>query len=268
MALVPIAVSAADEIATTKLQPQQPYAPFLENLLPACRVRIYIDDILRATKSLQDAPDQQEIWRELEERLLLHPPSFVTTSEASSSKTYLQVNTWSAWNKVQSEQKRAIDPFNEPVIDPASKLRQAFEQWGEQRQWKILRDRQLALERTNDMRAAFNAYTNNLVFGESYVFTGSSEERKRRIRNDDLPDVTSVIRSDLDLRDLYRNQVLTAIDDAKAELQYQLTSEEPKSVTELADLLQQAKKSCDEWFRLVPDADVTAAMTAAQEGQN
>lgn len=267
LAFIPIpALAGDDDVATAKVQPQLPYAPFLENLLPACRVRIYIDDIIRATKSLQNTPDQQEIWTELEERLLIHPPTFVTTSEASSSKTYLQVNTWSSWNRVQSEQqKRTMDPFNEPVIDPVSKLRQGFEQWGEQRQWKILRERQLALEKSNDMRAAFNAYTNNLVFGESYVFTGSSEERKRRIRNDDLPDVTSVIRSDLDLRDLYRNQVLTAIDDAKAELQYQLTSADPKSVTELADLMQQAKKSCDEWFRFVPDTDVSAAMIAAQE---
>lgn len=267
MTFVPFPVAAADDDVTpTTVPPQLPYAPFLENLLPACRVRIYINDILRATMSLQNAPDQEAIWTELEERLLIHPPSFVTTSEASSSKTYLQVNTWASWNRVQSEQqKRTMDPFNEPVIDPVSKLRLGFEQWGEQRQWKILRDRQLALEKSNDMRAAFNAYTNNLVFGESYVFTGSSEERKRRIRNDDLPDVTSVIRSDLDLRDLYRNQVLTAIDDAKAELQYQLTTNEPKSAAELTDLVQQAKKSCDEWFRFVPDADVRAAMMAAQE---
>lgn len=267
--IVPYDRVSAEEGATATVQSRQPFAPSLENLLPACRVRIYIDELLLLAKSLQESSnDQQEQrWKDLEERLLLNPPTFLTKGEAMSSKKYMQVKTWSSWNKAQAEQRRA-DPFDEsPIIDPASQINQAFEHWGQERQWKILRNRQQALERDNPMRAAFNAYTNNLVFGESYIFTGSAEERKRRIRNDDLPDVTAVIRSDLDLRDLYRNQVLTAIDDSKAELQYQLrattSSGEPRNPTELLEILEEAKKSCDEWFRFVPDADVKDAMAIA-----
>ena len=276
---VPIAscdrVSAEEGASTVTMtmQSRQPFAPSLENLLPACRVRIYIDELLLLAKSLQESTnDQQEDqrWNDLEERLLLKPPTFLTRDEAMSSKKYMQIKTWSSWNKAQAEQRRA-DPFADaPMIDPASQLNQAFERWGQERQWKILRNRQQAMERDNPLRAAFNAYTNNLVYGESYIFTGSPEERKRRIRNDDLPDVTAVIRSDLDLRDLYRNQVLTAIDDSKAELQYQLragSSGTSRNATELLEFLEQSKKSCDEWFRFVPDADIKDAMAIARKEQ-
>ena len=257
----------AEESAAVTMEPRQPFAPSLENLVPSCRVRIYIDELLQLAKSSQDSSNEQHghRWKDLEEHLLLRSPTFVTNDEAMSSKKYMQVKTWSSWEKAQAEQKRS-DPFHTATIDPASQLNQAFEQWSEERQWKILRNRQQALERSNSMRAAFNAYTNNLVFGESYVFTGSAEDRKRRIRNDDLPDVTAVIRSDLDLRDLYRNQVLTAMDDAKAELQYQLTlSEDSRNPADLLEILEQAKKSCDEWFRFVPDADVKEATAIAMK---
>lgn len=271
--IVPIGICdqvSAEEGATSTVsttESRQPFSPSLKNLVPSCRVRVYIDDLLQLTKSTQDSSSvQQGRWKDLEERLLLRPPTFLTEDEAMSSEKYMQVKTWSSWEKAQAQQKRA-DPFNTVPIDPAKELNQAFEQWSEERQWKILRSRQQALERSNPMRAAFNAYTNNLVFGESYVFTGSAEERKRRIRNNALPDVTAVIRSDLDLRDLYRNQVLTAMDDAKAELQYQLTIiEESRNPTDLMEILEQAKKSCDEWFRFVPEADVKEATAIAMTG--
>lgn len=64
---------------------------------------------------------------------------------------------------------------------------------------------------------AFNYYTRQLSFADEYVLTASKEERKQLIRNDNLPSLTAVITSDLDRRDLYRNQFLTAIDDASAE---------------------------------------------------
>ena len=38
------------------------------------------------------------------------------------------------------------------------------------------------------------------------------------IRADALPGVKTVITADLDLRDLYRNQIQTAVDDLQAEL--------------------------------------------------
>jgi hypothetical protein len=118
------------------------------------------------------------------------------------------------------------------------------------------------------MRAAFNAYTNNLVFGESYKVNASREEKKRLIRQyDQLPDVTSVIRSDLDLRDLYRNQVLTAMDDAKAELEYQLANDE-MDFSELLSILRQAQSSCSEWFKFVPENDMKEALAVVYGEQD
>lgn len=65
------------------------------------------------------------------------------------------------------------------------------------------------------MRAVMNLYTANLKFGDSYVLTASAKDKKTYIRNyNQLPGVNQVIASDLDLRDLYRNQVQTKIEDA------------------------------------------------------
>jgi hypothetical protein len=58
-----------------------------------------------------------------------------------------------------------------------------------------------------------------LCFGESYTVTATLETKKAYIRaNDGLPDVKAVITSDLDLRDLYRNELQLKVDDAQAEL--------------------------------------------------
>jgi hypothetical protein len=58
-----------------------------------------------------------------------------------------------------------------------------------------------------------NYYTQQLEFdGDRYLLTSSKEDKKRMIRNDQLPTLTVVITSDLDLRDLYRNQFLTAME--------------------------------------------------------
>ena len=46
--------------------------------------------------------------------------------------------------------------------------------------------------------------------------------RSSMIREDRLPDMKQVITSDMGLRMLHRNQVLTAMDEAKVELEYLL----------------------------------------------
>jgi hypothetical protein len=63
-----------------------------------------------------------------------------------------------------------------------------------------------------------NVYTANLRFGESYLLTASPEVLKKMIREEQLPDVKTVITADLDLRDLYRNRIQTTMEDAQAEL--------------------------------------------------
>lgn len=98
-------------------------------------------------------------------------------------------------------------------------------------------------EQSNEVRAAFNYYT-QLEFGDSYRLTAPKETRKRMIRNDELPTLTAVITSDLDLRDLYRNQLLTALDDAIAEAKYQLKQQQERQsmvdISDLVELMEQA----------------------------
>jgi hypothetical protein len=87
------------------------------------------------------------------------------------------------------------------------------------------------------------------------------------IRNDQLPSVKAVITSDLDLRDLYRNQLLTAVDDVTAEVAYQLKLKQQSEqesidsdVTDVADLMNQAYTACFKWFDLIALIDVQEAM--------
>jgi len=96
-----------------------------------------------------------------------------------------------------------------------------------------------------------------------------------------------VITSDLDLRDLYRNAVLTNVDEARAELRYlmdryytytytyhqyyynakndsddELHFVDGESQSELLLLLKNAASACDEWFGLIAEEDVAAALDA------
>lgn len=241
---------------------KRPSAP-LENLLPATRVKVLIDQAASTAKAIEDGTTNNNNEAEniaLLKHLLLEPQSFMTKEEARMSERYLEIDTLKDWNKAR--QKEAQIKFQIEQVDPLTRLNEGFEQWGERRQFQRLQRQQLALEKANAMRAAFNAYTNNLVFGDSYLLTASQTEKSRLIRTyDQLPDVTSVIRSDLDLRDLYRNQVLTKIDDAKAELQYQLKKESGLfDASELVSLLSDAQTCCDKWFEFVPEKDAKQAL--------
>ena len=122
------------------------------------------------------------------------------------------------------------------------------------------------------MRAAFNFYTRQLVFSEEYVLTAPKEQRREMIRNDALPSVTDVIGSDLDRRDLYRNEFLTVIEDAVAEARYQvekkLGSKEEEvvddNVSDLKVLVEQAWVACGKWFEFIAVGDVEEAVAAVR----
>lgn len=112
-------------------------------------------------------------------------------------------------------------------------------------------------------RAAMNVYTSNLRFGESYLWNAPRSETKRWIReNGQLPSVQQVITADLDLRDLYRNQVQTRIEDAQAELYNQSQSVD---FEELTSLLSEATDACDKWFQLISVDDLLQADVKLQE---
>ena len=98
------------------------------------------------------------------------------------------------------------------------------------------------------------------------------------VREDRLPDVKQVITSDMGMRYLYRNQVLTAMDDVKAEFEYQQSALLVKTRSssdddndnrvvvdwvELLDLLDVAGKAMDRWFSLIDSDDVRDAFEYA-----
>mmetsp|Transcript_2488 Transcript_2488/g.5266 ORF Transcript_2488/g.5266 Transcript_2488/m.5266 type:complete len:154 (-) Transcript_2488:10-471(-) len=139
-----------------------------------------------------------------------------------------------------------------------------------ERQWGMLQYTESKREEGSEMRAALNFYTRQISFADEYTLTASKEERKKMIRNDELPTLTAVITSDLDRRDLYRNQFLTAIDDACAEAAYQVkqqnnNAQDDVDVTDLVDLVSQAHSACDSWFTLIASRDVEEAIKEVQQ---
>jgi hypothetical protein len=74
-----------------------------------------------------------------------------------------------------------------------------------------------------------------------------------------LPNVQTVITADLDLRDLYRNAIQTAVDDLQAELF------STGDVMEVETLLSQAQVAVTAWFALIDEADIRDTERRLQE---
>lgn len=233
----------------------------LELLRPATRIKIFIDQAIDILLLPNDDKTGSEKLERLQ-KFFDSQPNFMTPEEEKLSKRYLEINTSTAWQEARRKEREARGA--ELGIDystPYDKFNTAIQQWGDNRQFQILRSRQRGLERSNQMRAAFNAYTNNLVFGDAYKLNAEGDAKKSLIRNDALPNVNSVVVSDLDLRDLYRNQVLQNMEDAKAELEYQLKSiDDEADVEEILNYLKKARSSCQEWFNFIPKDDIEAAL--------
>lgn len=125
-------------------------------------------------------------------------------------------------------------------------------------------------EAASEVRRALNIYTTNLNFNRNkYSFKGSAEEKSSLIRNDRLPTATDVIRSDLDSRDLFRNQMQTSLEDARAEyifVKNECGGDVTKAdFTELIALLSAAKTAIDKWFAFISDDDVKEALSVVQK---
>ena len=171
-----------------------------------------------------------------------------------------------AARKQQERRERAIDVGFAPQFFEVGEL------VGERRQWNQLQSSERKREGASEVRRAFNIYTTNLNFNSNkYQWVGSSQEKSQRIRSDRLPTTTDVIRSDLDARDLYRNQVQTSLEDAVAEFIYQKKecgdNVQKFDATELLDILKLAQTSVDKWFGFIPDQDVKLALEAVQREQ-
>lgn len=109
------------------------------------------------------------------------------------------------------------------------------------------------------VRAACNLYTANLRYGETYLITASPSAKSQFIRNyGGLPDVKNVISADLDLRDLYRNDVQTKIEDIQAELY----RDQPDPI-DLLLTLKETTTALDQWFSFISTEDAQLANSMA-----
>lgn len=255
-----------------KRKVKKPFAP-PEALLPATRVKLLIDQSILLVEELMSlqkdnrinensSKREQEIIWALKQYLLLPTtytvPLNVSTNQISKKKS-VNMNSFSnskLYDEAYNQILKSVPPQDIPYV--------SLVKLGEEREISILRSRQRSLERQNPVREAFNIYTRQLQFDtEYYILNTSAEEKKKMIRNDTLPDIKSVIVSDLDLRDLVRNQVLDAVDDSKAELIYQMKQMEENRIfdgSELKKSLLQAQTMMNHWFSFISDGDVAVAI--------
>jgi len=236
---------------------KKPFAP-LDNLLPAIRVKLSIDTAIDLTKSLIPTSegsegvsiDSRESTIAELEKIILGPQNYVQPSlqlqgvPAKPADLYLQ-----SYRTLKGDL-----PFQKALV-----------QSGDVDAWKRLKRREKKLEQSSSVRAALNAYTDALSFsGDSYLLRVDAKTKSSMVREDRLPDIKQVITSDMGMRYLYRNQVLTAMDDVKFELVYQLNQRSDVSSSidgrELLDLLRSAQDAMDRWLSLVPSDDVSEAL--------
>ena len=258
----------------------RPSAP-IEFLIPATRVGLYIYQLLDMAKELEQIKKDKsrlsspstvahqketELIEQIEKLLVSSPPTFIKSTDPTVTRR-------DPYNNIgppligeiaiqQQKQKERKEQYTDVGITP--QLFEVGELMGERSQRNRLIQAEQRRENDSEIRRAFNIYTTNLNFNRNkYVYSGSKEEKKTMIREGRLPSTNDVIRSDLDARDLYRNVVQTAVDDARAEFVYQKRvgfEEEDDGSDELVRLLNDAKSAVDSWFGFIPDEDVQLAI--------
>lgn len=250
------ALSAADEdVPHHNNDLKKPFAS-LENLLPAARVKWTIDQAVQIAAKVDDKIDSSS-WVELQ-RLLLEPRNYTQQRKLPPipdrpAKEYLD-----AYQKNRKQMN--------VLAQPGALLVQS----GEIAAWKRLKRQERREEQADEIRAALNVYTSALNYrSDAYMLNLPPSERSQMIRQNRLPDVTQVIQSDMGMRYLVRNDLLTTMQEVRAELEYQLKNRnEEQSSQELLVLLKQAQVSCNQWFRFIDEQDVRNAMLAVEQEQN
>ena len=243
----------------------KPFAP-AEALLPAARLKLWTDKSYKTSLTFSSADKEKNYETILElNKILSSPPKLFINEKMlkrSSSSTAQITSPVSSANKDQYQ-------MNRRGLNVGDKFSAMLNQADVERQWGMLQYAESKREESNEMRAALNFYTQQLNFGDKYNLTASKEERKRMIRNDELPSLSAVITSDLDLRDLYRNQFLTAIEDVQAEVAYQAKqTANSVEVSDTIDLIRQAHKALSQWFDLISPQDVQVALESVTLMQN
>lgn len=255
----------------------KPFAP-TEALLPAIRVRTTIDWSLAVAKEIQSHPNDNQHNEQLQKKLeskLLSPQNYVrnvlSNDGGLSHGDAVGFSPLSMPTLAQQKYQPAkayLDTYNRNrqdlplMFQPGALLVQS----GEIDSWRRLKRQEAKRETQDEIRAALNVYNQALTYrADAYLLTVSSQERSQMVRQDKLPDVKQVIASDMGMRYLYRNQLLTSMSEVKAELEYQRNRQEKDGsndidVSELVPLLQDAQNACEQWFSLIEPDEINAAM--------
>ncbi len=256
-----------DERPTTASSTRNSNKPFAPNeaLLPAVRVKLSIEKAIKLveeqilTSSSTTTTELNESISKLD-KLLLQPQNYIQST----------LKLQGVPNQPAKQYLESYKPMNGDLPFQVYLIKN-----GDVGTWKDLKRKEKEQEKTNGIRAAFNAYTDVLSFsGNSYLLNVDSKTKSSMIREDKLPELKQVITSDMGMRYLYRNQILNAMDEVKAELQYQMSLLNGKDaggssevdLSELLRLLKQADSACDRWFSLIEETDVKLAiMTVLSE---
>ena len=242
----------------------RPSAP-LEYLLPATRVGMYIYQTLAVAEELDKTKSDKAIQKL--ENLLISPPSFITASDPKVTRGD-GYNLPPLVGEVAMQQQKQKERKQQSIdVGLTPQLFEVGELMGERLTNRRLVKAEKVREGESEIRRALNIYTTNLNFNPNkYVYSGSKEEKSKLIREDKLPTAKDVIRSDLDARDLYRNALQTALDDARAEFVYQQKNGF-EDTSELVGLLKDAQVAIDKWFSFIDEKDVQAALSAVKKEQ-
>lgn len=118
--------------------------------------------------------------------------------------------------------------------------------------------------------AAMNVFMQSLRYDDEklpeYTVTDNAWKKSYIREYDGLPSIQSVLQADLNLRELYRNDLVTTLDDASAEL-YSYSASGYVDAQELQQLFQSAANSFDLWLERIDESQVTQALQAALEGK-
>jgi len=265
----PIGIGKGDGNSSTKARPSAP----IEFLIPATRVGLYIYQLSSIVEELAQlkadsstvssaAANTESVLMEKLDKLLLSPPSFIKSTDPTVTRgdPYNNMPPLIGELAVQQQKQKERKEQSMNNIGMAPQLFEVGELMGERRQWSRLVQAERKREEASEVRRAMNIYTTNLNFDKNkYVYSGSKEEKKKLVREDRLPSATEVIRSDLDARDLYRNEVQTKLEDVRAEYLYQ-KGVGLEDLSELVGLLKEAKLALDSWFGFIPDEDIKLAL--------
>ena len=258
----------------------RPSAP-VEFLLPATRVGLYVYQLSGIVEELAQlkkdgskpssaAANTESVLMEQLDKLLLSPPSFIKSTDPTVTRgdPYNNMPPLIGELAVQQQKQKERKEQSMNNVGMAPQLFEVGELMGERRQWSRLVQAERKREEASEVRRAMNIYTTNLNFDKNkYVYSGSKEEKKKLVREDRLPSATEVIRSDLDARDLYRNEVQTKLEDVRAEYLYQ-KGVGLEDLSELVGLLKETKLALDSWFGFIPDEDIKLALEAVKREKN